>query len=215
MNLSTGNEVVDKIGQFNISGNIIPKTWFSTITKKDSNKPYYLAILILSDILYWYRPTEVRDETTGNLVGFRKKFKADLLQRSYAAFEKEFGENEQVIRRALARLEELGLIKRVLRTINQNGMLYNNVMFISISPEKIFEYTYPKDIEEMSKEEVEIEQGIESKNSTLDYAVTPGIKNNTRVVSKTIPGWYQKQYHKYKEYYREYYREYSIYQSIK
>ena len=119
MNLSTGNEIVDKIGQINISGNIIPKIWFSTITKKDSNKPYYLAILILADIVYWYRPTEVRDETTGSLIGFKKRFKSDLLQRSYAAFEKEFGENEQVIRRALSRLEELGLIKRVLKFTRQ------------------------------------------------------------------------------------------------
>ena len=204
MNLSTGNEIVDKIGQINISGNIIPKIWFSTITKKDSNKPYYLAILILADIVYWYRPTEVRDETTGSLIGFKKRFKSDLLQRSYAAFEKEFGENEQVIRRALSRLEELGLIKRVLRTINQNGMLYNNVMYISLSPEKIIEYTYPEKKEDINnkhqnKAQEPIQEPMDdteeyNENILQDTNITPGIKNDTRVVSKITPGCYQKQY---------------------
>ncbi|MFP1483844.1 hypothetical protein ACLB1S_19830 [Escherichia coli] len=36
-----------------------------------------------SEIVYWYRPTEVRDEHTGALLGYRKRFQGDKLQRSY------------------------------------------------------------------------------------------------------------------------------------
>lgn len=52
--------------------------WFSRITF-DNGRPDTNAILILSDIVYWYRPTVIRDERTGMVTGYRKKLKADLL----------------------------------------------------------------------------------------------------------------------------------------
>ena len=64
------------------SGNIIPTTWYKTIVR-GNQKPYLNAIIILSDVVYWYRPTEVRDEQSGQVEGFKKKFRNDLLQRSY------------------------------------------------------------------------------------------------------------------------------------
>lgn len=54
--LTSGNEIVDAMGSINISGNIIPAVWYRTITK-ENGKPYLLAIVILADIVYWYRPS--------------------------------------------------------------------------------------------------------------------------------------------------------------
>ena len=79
---STGNAIVDQMAELNFTGNIIPSTWYRTLLGNDG-KPYWIAIMILSDIVYWYRPKEIRDEGSGNLIGFQKKFRADLLQRSY------------------------------------------------------------------------------------------------------------------------------------
>lgn len=79
---STGNRIVDEVGRINISGNIIPMVWFQAI-RYPNGKPNVNAIIILADIVYWYRPTEIRDEITGQVVGRRKKFRDDLLQRSY------------------------------------------------------------------------------------------------------------------------------------
>ncbi len=31
--------------------------------------------MFLADIVYWYRPTEVRDELTGQIVGYKTKIK--------------------------------------------------------------------------------------------------------------------------------------------
>ena len=76
---SSGNNTVDAMGQFAMSGNITPMEWYKTIVR-ENGKPYLLAITILSDIVYWFRPTEVRDERTGQVVGWRKKFSGDLLQ---------------------------------------------------------------------------------------------------------------------------------------
>lgn len=66
--LTSGNEIVDAMGSTNISGNIIPAIWYKTITK-ENGKPYPLAIVILTDIVYWYRPSEVRDQGTGHILG--------------------------------------------------------------------------------------------------------------------------------------------------
>ena len=78
--LSSGNAMVDSMAEINITGNIIPQIWYKKILR-DNGKPHLLAITILADIVYWYRPTEVRDETTSALIGFRKKFAEDLLQK--------------------------------------------------------------------------------------------------------------------------------------
>ena len=76
---STGNEIVDENAKLNISGNIIPQVWYRTIIR-ESGKPNLTAIIILADIVYWYKPTEIRDEGTGQVIGVRKKFKSDLLR---------------------------------------------------------------------------------------------------------------------------------------
>ncbi|MCR5739419.1 MAG: hypothetical protein K6G43_06335, partial [Lachnospiraceae bacterium] len=57
----SGNHIVNDIGQMEISGNVIPEAWFNTVISR-GGKTNLLAINILSDTVYWYRPTEVRDE---------------------------------------------------------------------------------------------------------------------------------------------------------
>ena len=75
--LTSGNEIVDAMDSINISGNIIPAIWYKTITK-ENGKPYLLAIVILADIVYWYRPSEVRDQGTGHILGWKKKFSEEI-----------------------------------------------------------------------------------------------------------------------------------------
>ena len=144
MKFTTGNNIVDQMGEIHISGNVVPMTWLKNILT-EKGKPYLLAIMILADLVYWYRPTEIRDEGTGEVVGFKKKFKADLLQRSYKQFIDEYGESRSTITRALTRLEELGLIKRVFKEIKRENGTLSNVMFIEIFPEVIKMYTYSKE----------------------------------------------------------------------
>lgn len=49
--VSSGNEIVDAIGQMNITGNVVPTSWFSKI-KLDSGRPDTVAIIVLSELLY-------------------------------------------------------------------------------------------------------------------------------------------------------------------
>lgn len=139
---STGNETVDAMASIQFTGNVIPQIWYKQIVR-DNGKPHLLAISILADIVYWYRPTEIREPGTGSFLGFRKKFKGDLLQRSYQQFADMFGESKRTVTEAVVRLESLGVVKRIFRTIDVGGMLYNNVLFIQLNPDKLYDITYP------------------------------------------------------------------------
>lgn len=142
--LSTGNDTVDFMNSIAIVGNVIPQIWYKTVTKSEEDKrPYLLAISILADIVYWYRPTEVRDEYTGQIVGIKKKFKDDMLQRSYKSLCELYGENEKAVQRALLRLEKLGVIKRVFKTINTETTVLGNVMFLDLLPDGLIALTFP------------------------------------------------------------------------
>ncbi len=137
-------EEVKVMGSINFEGNIIPMEWFSHL-KLDNGKPDTISILILSDIAYWYRPTIIRDELSGRIIGSKKKFKSDLLQRSYGDFENLLGFSEKQTREALIRLEKRNILERVFRHINIGGQKIPNVMFIKINPYTISEITNKHD----------------------------------------------------------------------
>ena len=109
---SSGNLTVDAMGSIAISGNVIPEEWYKHILKPTTGKPYLLAITILADLVYWHRPTEVRDERTGEVIGWKKKFHGEMLQKSYQEYANKFGESKKTIKLAFDQLVEIGVIKR-------------------------------------------------------------------------------------------------------
>lgn len=129
---TTGNATVDAVGKMHLEGNTIPHMWYENICF-ENNKPDLIGIIILAEIVYWYRPTYVRDEVTGQLVEVKKRFNADLLQRSYESFADQFGITKRQAKDAIVRLENLGVIKRHFRTINPHGTPLSNVLFIELS----------------------------------------------------------------------------------
>ena len=130
----TGNKLVDEISQMNI--NSIPEAWYMNLRK--GTTPHALAILILWDILYWYKWTEVRDETTGLVTGHKKKFSdKDWLQIGYEYFGNKFGISKKVAREALDFLEGLGLIKREYKALKTDMGTIPHVMHITVCPETI------------------------------------------------------------------------------
>lgn len=132
---------VEKIGRINFQGNIIPAAWYKHI-RYASGKVNLNAIVILSEIVYWYRPVEVRDETTGKLLGFRKKFRGDKLQRSLQSFADQFGLTKRQVQDAIKFLRDKGLIKTELRTVTTSeGLKVGNALFIEPVPEMIQKIT--------------------------------------------------------------------------
>jgi hypothetical protein len=133
---------VSEIGEMHLEGNVVPHMWYQHI-KFDNGKVDLISITILSDIVYWYRPTYERDENTGRVLSIRKKFKADALQKSKKALADQFGLTERQVKDSLLRLESMGLIVRDYRTLTTaDGMKINNVLFIKVVPEKIKKITF-------------------------------------------------------------------------
>lgn len=141
--LTTGNKTVDTIATLNITGNVIPQMWYKTILRANG-KPYLLAIIILADIVYWYRPKEIRDEGTGYVIGWEKRFRGDLLQRSYSQLADVFGESKRSVIAALDCLEALGVIRRRFMNKVIAGTLFNNILHLELEPRKLLELTYPE-----------------------------------------------------------------------
>lgn len=132
---------VDSLYAVKFSGNIVPVNWYKTIVN-ENGKTQITAINILADIVYWYRPTVERDEQTGYEIGLKKKFKDNLLQRNYQQISEMFKISETVARNNIVFLERLGVIKRVFKNFKVNGQALNNVMYIDLNIEKLFELTF-------------------------------------------------------------------------
>lgn len=140
---STGNEIVDSLKDISFRGNIISQNWHKTITN-EKGKSDLPAIVILADILYWYRPYIVRSEETVEEVRLKKKFSDDdYLQRSYSQLEKYFGLSKRSARNAVVRLEQCGVVERITRNILAgNGIPLNNVMSLKLNVPKLLEMNF-------------------------------------------------------------------------
>ena len=133
-------ETVAEIGKIHFEGNIIPHSWYQQITL-ESGKPDLPAIIILAEIIYWYRPYQTL--TKGGKPILKKHFDGDMFQCSAAYFSSKFGFTKDQARKALKRLEDAGCIRREYRYIVQQGILRNNVMFIEPLPLAIMAITHP------------------------------------------------------------------------
>ena len=132
------------IGQMNISGLVIDHHWLHTL-KYDSGKPDIISCLVMAEIVYWYRPKTILDEAAGLPLGYRKKFKADMLQRSYQALADKLGLTKRQVKESLDRLESNGFVRREFRTIEtKEGLRLNSVLFLEPVPEQIKKITGPQ-----------------------------------------------------------------------
>lgn len=135
----TKEEVLRELARFELKGNIIDQGWFAHL-KNDKGLVQSNAIIILSEIVYWYRPTLVFDEETGDIIGLKAKFKGDMLQKSYNQLVEKFGLTEKQVKDACKFLEKKELIVLDLRTITlANNRKLNNVLYIGLNIDKLRE----------------------------------------------------------------------------
>lgn len=168
---SSGSTTVDRLANIQLTGNIIPHSWYKEITFK-GGKPHSVAITVLSEIVYWYRPKEIYEETSGKLIGYKKKFKSDKLQLGYQQLADKFGYTKTQIKSAINFLCELGIIKKELRNIYAAGQTLSNVMYLDLNVDRLFEITYPSSVPD----------------SITDSNATPGVfETDTVPVYSTIP----------------------------
>ena len=168
---SSGSTTVDRLANIQLTGNIIPHSWYKEITFEDG-KPHSAAITILSEIVYWYRPKELYDEMSGKLIGYKRKFKYDMLQLSYQQLVDKFGYTDDQIKRGVKKLCKLGIVHQEFRNISFAGQTLSNVMYLDLNVDRLFEITYSPSTPD----------GITDSNTT------PGVfESDTVPVYSTIP----------------------------
>lgn len=182
---------VDQMESMYITGDIIPHRWYKELTK-ETGKPYLDAIVILSNIVYWYRPSDIVDERTGFVVGKKKKFSSDILQRSYKQLSEQFGLSERQARNAIVFLEEKGLIKRELRNLRDaKDNPINNVLFIRLFPSEvakisIFNKQNPRKSVSPKSEGYPVEIGDTNTKNTTETIGTPFGRSHDSILTDTV-----------------------------
>jgi hypothetical protein len=176
------------MGEINFAGNVIPHTWFQAL-RLESGNAYLPAIVILSEICYWYRPRYVKDEHTGAVVGIEKKFWGDKLQRSYSSFST-LGLSKQQAYDACHYLQKQGLITLETRTIiTEAGRKIPNELFISIDPKAIAKISSPRYVVSSGDDGVSSgDDGVSSGDdgvSSGDDGVSSGDDTNTKITTET------------------------------
>ena len=137
----TGNAIVNAVGKMAFTGNVIPESWYKTVVAQNG-KVNLLAVNILAEIVYWYRPAEIRDERTGDVTWEKKFADEDYLQKNYAQICDKYNVSVKQAREALIVLETLGVVKRHFRTVQTEMGKCPNVMYLELIPEVLYTLTY-------------------------------------------------------------------------
>jgi RNA-binding protein YhbY len=121
---NTVNEISStayEILSMDFRGNIIDSGWYKHLTY-ESGKPNLNAIIILADIVGWYR----------------RNLCKDMLQKDYTAFSEQFGLTKRQVKEACDFLRDKKVIKVEFRTIDaEYGRKISNVMFIEPVAEEL------------------------------------------------------------------------------
>jgi len=133
---------VKAISQMDITGNVVPRQWLARL-KMPNGTPDPIGVLILAEIIFWYRWTEVLDPATQMVTRYERRFKADKLQKSYQQLSNALGFSKQQVRDAIERLESGGYITKELRNFpTKDGVMLTNVMFLEPVTEAIERLTF-------------------------------------------------------------------------
>lgn len=170
---------VQAVSQLQISGNVIPHVWYQrTEFRTASNRPDRDMITTLADILYWYRPREVRDEETGLFVRYERKFVKDMLQYDYARRAAVFGMSKRQMQEACTKLSRAGLIRIEYRTEAYRGKAYSNIVYIEPVAEVIKATLTAPNAESVEKGKM-APRGMHARKEASSYNPDAGVDDQT------------------------------------
>ena len=181
VNLTTENAIVNAVGKMAITGNVIPESWYKTVVSPNG-RVNLLAVNLLADIVYWYRPMEIRDEITGDVTWKKKFADDDYLQRNYSKICEKYNVSTKQAREALIVLETLGVVKRHFRTIETEMGKCPNVMYIELIPDVLYKLTYPEPADESEKTSFPSDKEVFTKK---EICPSPEVRTNTKNTTET------------------------------
>jgi hypothetical protein len=142
--LSSGNDVVDRIGQMHFEGNIVDHRWRqSPKLKFPSGRLNGAALDVLADVIYWHRPAIIINHATNQISAVKTRFPGEEFFRDYQLWADSLGLTKRQVQEAVTFLVARGIVTREVKTVTlPNGTQTNNVPVITPLPEAIEEITY-------------------------------------------------------------------------
>lgn len=121
---------------------VVPSRWYRNIVR-DNGKSDMLAVSVLALVVNFYPHVKVRQTArVGFVFDLSEVTSDDLLQLSYETIARELCVSKRQVRSAMVALEQVGVVKRHFRTIEDDkGMRLSNVLFIELVADKLFELT--------------------------------------------------------------------------
>lgn len=174
----TGHRIVDAITRLRITGTVVPWAWLRAI-KTPAGHPDLVACFILSDIVFWHRAREIRDDKSGEVVLWVKRFRDDAFQRSIQSWCNMLGASPKQVRTAIARLRVMRLVRTELRKPrihNESSKGYPTLYYIP-NPKAIAAITWPVDNPVDNRCETGVLQGTSRQTGVLQG--TDGVLEGT------------------------------------
>lgn len=162
------SELVRKLGTMHISGDIIPPQFFDVIrfpaTDKTASKPDLSAILILSNLIYWFRPIRPEDPQTGKPLAWRQRFKGEWLERDLMFWVEKFGLTKRQVKDACARLKKSDWVdsKQKPKTLGGSNILFKPNI------EKIYFTLFPESRETFERLSEKAERRLNVSRETFE-----------------------------------------------
>lgn len=181
----------------NIEGNVIPLHWFQIIgeiNRYGQFKANLLAVNIMAEVVYWYRPVVERNQDTGFNDAVRMKFSGDKYQFSYRHIKVKFGASKKSAKSACDLLIKLAACIREFKHETIKGVKFGNVMYLepdvewlkanALPPKTDIGVTTKKATSSRAKGRHPTTQNSDTntetstETSTESFAVTPLFKNS-------------------------------------
>ncbi len=128
------NYDVSNLRGFRMIGNIIATSWYEHV-RLPNGKPDTNALLLLAEIVYWFRPIEDGEP-------IKQKFMHDKLHLSYKQIENKFGLTHRQTHDALWRLRDAGFITVEERGFRTEEGDWHRRLFINLNSDAVKAITH-------------------------------------------------------------------------
>ena len=126
-------------------------------------------------------PNNTKRREHRQVTGIKKRFKADLLQRSYDSFAEQFGLTKRQVKEAIDRLCAHGVIWREFRTLKVDIVL-NNVLYIGINPKLLCDVSFVQ--ASTTKRNTLLRSNVTPSNDKTSNPDTLESETNTEITTK-------------------------------
>lgn len=192
--MNTGNPLVDAMSAINFEGNVIPHSWYQKL-KLPNGKLDAIVLLILAEVIYWYRAKIEDVDETGRVKVAKKKFEADLWQISHAALADKLGLSKRQVENALERAEKIhGVLKNIVRrkveTVDKKTgkkKMLGNVLYLEPVIEKIKEISELTPPIARKRERLSPKKAIASSPKKLDIYRDSDTETSSEVLKPPTP----------------------------